>query len=177
MTDPAVSVQHNRPNLFARIWNQRGAYLYIFPTIGLLLLFMYYPALSALFHAFFKWDQFGDVYWIGLDNFRQLYQQLFTARPGVEGFYGMVQLVAWGAMGLLVAFFLLTEALREKSWAIPRTLAAAPTVIVAVVAGAGFGLVPAFEVGELIGAGQARSLQNTLLAALVLSCRAGGGGC
>jgi raffinose/stachyose/melibiose transport system permease protein len=39
------------------------------PTIALLAIFMYYPAVSALYHSFFDWDGFTQATFVGLGNF------------------------------------------------------------------------------------------------------------
>jgi raffinose/stachyose/melibiose transport system permease protein len=50
----------------ARLW------VWLAPTLLLLGLFSYYPALSAIYHAFFRWNGAEVAEFIGWDNFRAL---------------------------------------------------------------------------------------------------------
>ncbi len=47
-------------------------YLLLAVPVGLLVIFNYVPAVSALLHAFTHWDPGKPATWAGLDNFRQL---------------------------------------------------------------------------------------------------------
>lgn len=49
-------------------------YLYLAPTFILLLVFGYYPPISAMYHAFFNWDGVAIDQFTGLDNFKQMFQ-------------------------------------------------------------------------------------------------------
>ena len=134
-----------RKNVFRRIWLSRRLYLYILPALGLLLTFSYYPAISAMVHAFFKWDPFGKEEYIGLANFRMVYKELFTALPAVAQHawtWTAVQLVAWLVPALLVVFFACTEWMRERAWrwcrapAVVALLAAVVVTAASLVSGA-----------------------------------------
>ncbi|HEV8633508.1 MAG TPA: PQQ-binding-like beta-propeller repeat protein [Chloroflexota bacterium] len=58
--------------LLGEIWRARGSYLLLTPTLLLLLTFNYYPAVSALYHAFTIWEPGVRTTWVGLDNFATL---------------------------------------------------------------------------------------------------------
>lgn len=149
-----TSSQYKRLPLTTRIGRSWRLYLYIFPTIALLLTFSYYPAISALYHAFFKWDPFGREFWVGTANFRTLYNDLFRPLPGVTGgVFSAVQAVGWGAMGLLVAFFLLTEWIKEQSWTGVRLLATAPAAAAGVLALVTTGLLCTRQEASFFGTG------------------------
>jgi ABC-type sugar transport system permease subunit len=60
-------------SLARRIYQARMAYAFIVPTMGMLMLFAYYPAASAFYHSFFQWDGFTKPTFIGLDNFIAMY--------------------------------------------------------------------------------------------------------
>ncbi len=47
-------------------------YLFLLPTFVFVLIFRYYPAGSAVFHAFTKWNGAGIETWVGLANFREM---------------------------------------------------------------------------------------------------------
>ena len=48
------------------------AYLFILPTLLFILTFRYYPAFSAIFHAFTRWNGAGDWHWVGLQHFEEM---------------------------------------------------------------------------------------------------------
>lgn len=53
----------------------QNPYILLFPSIGLLLVFSYYPFFSALGYAFFRWPYITrPPEWAGLDNFVQLFR-------------------------------------------------------------------------------------------------------
>lgn len=55
-------------------WKQnRSVYWFVLPALAILLLFSYYPAGSAIFHAFFIWDGGATRIFCGLDNFRRAF--------------------------------------------------------------------------------------------------------
>jgi ABC-type sugar transport system permease subunit len=60
-------------DLLKRIWRARLLYLLIVPTFALLLVFSYFPAVSGLFYAFYRWDGFSATY-IGLENFERFFK-------------------------------------------------------------------------------------------------------
>lgn len=67
------------PQRRSRSLRQRGLYawhlyLFIAPTFVLILVFQYYPALSAIFHAFTDWNGAGAWEWTGLQNFQFMTQ-------------------------------------------------------------------------------------------------------
>ena len=47
-------------------------YVMMVPTFLFLIVFMYYPALRAIYLSLFKWNGFTDPAYIGLDNYRRL---------------------------------------------------------------------------------------------------------
>ena len=65
---PAVA----RPRI-ARIARYRTAYLWLIPTFALLLVFNYYPALSALYHSLFQWNGANIKLFVGVSNFVDLW--------------------------------------------------------------------------------------------------------
>ena len=58
--------------LFRQITKNKHAYLFLIPTFLFLGVFCYYPPISAMIHAFFRWDGVGDGVFVGLKNFREL---------------------------------------------------------------------------------------------------------
>jgi raffinose/stachyose/melibiose transport system permease protein len=48
-------------------------YLFLIPTVLFLLVFMYYPAITAVRLSFYQWDGFSPARWVGLDNFERMF--------------------------------------------------------------------------------------------------------
>lgn len=113
MTRLAVS-EENRDPLHHRIWRSRRLYLFIMPTILLLLTFSYWPAISSLYHAFYRWRPFGESEWIGLENFRTLYHSLFQPVETLGSWSWIcAQLMGWGITFAAAAVFLLGDWLEK----------------------------------------------------------------
>ena len=55
------------------IWRHRVAYFLILPSLTLVILFSYYPAYSAIIHAFTKWSPGLSSEFVGLANFRKAF--------------------------------------------------------------------------------------------------------
>lgn len=104
-------------SLLQRIWLSKHLYLYILPTMALLVTFCYWPAISAMYHAFYTWTPFGEETWVGMKNFQDLYAQLFLPKAPLgeaTQLWSMVQWVSWLGTPLLVVFFMLVEAAKDR---------------------------------------------------------------
>jgi|YelNatPaOPRAMG01_1025707.scaffolds.fasta_scaffold10645_4 ABC-type sugar transport system permease subunit len=67
-----------RSFIYKEIWESRKAYLFLSPLFIGLIIFVYYPPISGLYHAFFNWDAVGKASFIGLNNFKELFKdQIF----------------------------------------------------------------------------------------------------
>jgi len=82
-----------------RLLAGRLAYLFVLPALAVVLLFSYYPALSALYHGFTHWDGTSPATWAGLSNF-----QSFVNDPQFPTAVGnIVQMMAyWLVLALTV---------------------------------------------------------------------------
>jgi raffinose/stachyose/melibiose transport system permease protein len=78
-------------------WGKRfnpSYYLYVLPTFILLLVFMYYPSLSAIYHSFFIWDGATQAKFTGLGNFVRMWQD-----PVIRlAFLNVLKLTVWGVL-------------------------------------------------------------------------------
>ena len=63
-----------KQSLLWRIWHARTGYLFILPLMLGLAMFSYYPAFSGIYHSFFDWDSVGRAEFIGLQNYKELWQ-------------------------------------------------------------------------------------------------------
>ncbi len=59
-------------NLWSELRKSWHLYLFLAPTFAFILIFRYYPAGSAVFHAFTRWNGAGIATWVGLENFQTL---------------------------------------------------------------------------------------------------------
>jgi ABC-type sugar transport system permease subunit len=55
-----------------QMWRARVSYLFLVPTVTLLLIFNYYPAVSGLYHSFTVWKPGIETRWVGLEQFRNI---------------------------------------------------------------------------------------------------------
>jgi raffinose/stachyose/melibiose transport system permease protein len=108
-------------------------YLFILPTMVLLIVFMYYPAFTALYRSFYTWDGIGTPVFNGLGNFRamfgdQIMQQAFVNVLKLTVFAMTVQVI----VPLLVARLILAVRGSRAQYII-RVLFVIPLVVPQVV--------------------------------------------
>ena len=72
MSAPPAPVRSSFPDLLRRIYANKTVYLFLAPSFLLMLLFSYYPFLSAIQHSFTRWTVGGVSRFIGLNNFIEL---------------------------------------------------------------------------------------------------------
>jgi ABC-type sugar transport system permease subunit len=85
-------------NLAADIWKARVSYIFLIPTLVLLLIFNYYPAFSGIYHAFTEWTPGFETKWVGLDQFRDLRENRYFW----VGIGNLVILIVTGFLKLLI---------------------------------------------------------------------------
>lgn len=111
----------------------RWAYFLILPTLLMLVAFKYYPALSALYHSFFRWDGFTTGRFIGLANYREMFHDEVMAISAVN----IVKYIV-GRCGLNLVFpLLIAKSLfhlkRQRAAYVYRVLFTIPMVVPIVV--------------------------------------------
>ena len=67
---PSIRRQRTFWQTLQRKWS---LYLFLIPTIIFLLVFMYYPAVTAVRLSFYQWDGFSPERWVGLNNFARIF--------------------------------------------------------------------------------------------------------
>ncbi|MDI7246479.1 MAG: sugar ABC transporter permease [Bacillota bacterium] len=116
------------------IERKKFVYLFLAPTFVLLLLFEYYPAVSAVYHSFFDWDGFYVNRFIGLANYREILFDDWVLRTSVAN---MLKLMAFGlGVGLVMPIFVaeVLFSLRSIRWKyIYRVLLVLPALIPGIV--------------------------------------------
>ncbi len=105
-------------------------YLMISGTLGLITVFSYGPAVSALYHSFTRWDGFRPAQWIGLKNYRDIFASDVIVRIA---FRNMVLFAAWEVVRSLVfpllAAVLIYRLRSEKLAYVFRLLFVLPIVV------------------------------------------------
>lgn len=78
-----------------KVWH---LYLFLLPTFIFLIIFQYYPAISALYHAFTKWNGAGMSEWVGLQNF----EDMLKDRILLASMRNMLIIVVWTVIRSIV---------------------------------------------------------------------------
>jgi len=63
-----------RPITLKKALKEWKLYLFLLPALAVLVVFSYYPVISAVIHSLFRWDGYDTEQYIGLENFRNLFQ-------------------------------------------------------------------------------------------------------
>ena len=90
-------VKRNR-SLRREMWRARTSYLFLVPTMFLLLMFSYYPAISGIYHAFTDWSPGIETKWVGLKQFRDLGNNRYFW----TGIWNLLILISTGFLKLLI---------------------------------------------------------------------------
>ncbi len=90
-------VKQNR-SLRREMWRARTSYLFLVPTMLLLLMFSYYPAISGIYHAFTDWSPGVETKWVGLKQFRDLGNNRYFW----TGIWNLLILISTGFLKLLI---------------------------------------------------------------------------
>ncbi|RRJ62637.1 sugar ABC transporter permease [Paenibacillus oralis] len=113
--------------------SERAGYLFILPWLLGLLLFTIGPMLFSLLLAFSKWDIITGVKsieWVGLDNFRAIFQDdLFYQSLKVTFVFALVSVPLYQILSLLAAMLL---NMRSRGMKLFRLIYFMPSVIPAV---------------------------------------------
>jgi ABC-type polysaccharide transport system permease subunit len=80
----------------ARLAQARLGYLFLLPTLAAVIVFQYYPALSAIYHAFTQWDGIGPPTFVGFAQF-----QAFFSDPAFG--QAVINILKLTGFGMLVA--------------------------------------------------------------------------
>lgn len=91
------AVNQNR-QLRREIWRARNSYIFLVPTMIMLLLFSYYPAFSGIYHAFTEWSPGIETKWVGLKQFRDLGNNRYFW----TGIWNLLILISTGILKLAI---------------------------------------------------------------------------
>ena len=102
-------------SLWREILKARQAYVLLVPIFLTLGVFVYSPPISALYHAFFDWQPTGETTFVGLENFRAM----FNDEVLIGSFGNMLKLFAFA----VVAYTLVPLAVAELIYAVKNRAA------------------------------------------------------
>lgn len=91
----------SRRGLMAQIWESRTLYLIIAPSVIGMIIFQYYPALTAFYRSFFAWDGRRATY-VGLYN----YKFFFEDPRLIQAWLNVIQLLIFNLAILSVPLFI-----------------------------------------------------------------------
>lgn len=88
--------------------NTLAAYVFILPTIIGFVVLVLYPVASSLYHAFTEWSGISAARWIGLENFRYLFEQDPTFWPSLRAtvYFVLLSVPSGMVLGLGLAMLL-----------------------------------------------------------------------
>jgi raffinose/stachyose/melibiose transport system permease protein len=113
------------------------AYLYILPGLAAYLIFTFFPLLQSVWLSFYDWDGVTPRKWIGLANYRELYDT-----PQIRGaFYHSVELILfYSIFSIAIGLFLtaLLTRFRVRGFLFFRTVLFMPQIIATVVVAQAF---------------------------------------
>jgi multiple sugar transport system permease protein len=111
-----------------RLWDDRWCYIFMLPSLVLLVLFSFYPIVASWYYSLLDWNGItSDRFFIGLDNYREIVQDPFFWDAFRRSFYFMFATVPFQVgLSLLVAIVLNDKALKLAP--IFRTLFFIPVV-------------------------------------------------
>jgi raffinose/stachyose/melibiose transport system permease protein len=113
------------------------AYLYIFPGLAAYVLFTFFPLLQTVRLSFYEWDGLSAKKWIGLGNYRELY----NTREIHAAFEHSVELILFYAVFSIVLGLFLTALLtrfKVRGFLFFRTVLFMPQTIATVVVAQAF---------------------------------------
>ena len=103
-------------SLLARVLRNRYLYLALAPALALLLVFEWYPALSAFYNSFFLWNGGKLHKFVGWENYRYLFQdRAFIASLGNLALFLLFRIVFQTLFPFIAAELIVN--LRSERWA------------------------------------------------------------
>ncbi|WP_324716717.1 sugar ABC transporter permease [Carboxydochorda subterranea] len=126
-----VANQHRR-DILREVYRARYIYLLLLPTVVLVGLFQYFPALSAVYYSLFHWDG-TSTWWAGWDN----YLRMFRERQFITSVVNMLKLTGFSVLvGTIMPLFVAVLIHRLRSARLEflyRVAFVLPTVVPGVV--------------------------------------------
>ncbi len=115
------------------LWRKKGVYLFIAPSLSFIMIFSYYPIVSAFLYSFYDVKGSGASKWIGIKNFIELAQDKVL----MESTYNLLKLLIVGMFLSIAAPFLAAELIfnlkNKRAQYIYRILFVVPMVVPGIV--------------------------------------------
>lgn len=87
-----------------KLRSQLIAYLFLLPTLVMILLFNYYPAVAAFAYSFTNWNGYSVPDFVGLGNFKNIFKsEVFSSASSNLFWLALFQVVIFTSIPLLVA--------------------------------------------------------------------------
>ena len=106
---PAASLAHPGQSLLSDIWRHRLEYLFISPFFIIFAIFHLYPLGWAFYLSFQQWSGFGDMKFVGLNNYQAVLTETVTHTAFVNTLIFTAVLVPTGVLLSLVFAVLLNR--------------------------------------------------------------------
>jgi len=94
-----------KPHILRRLWKDKLAYFMLAPSFALVFLFLYYPSFSGLYHSLFDWNPGGRSEFVGLANFRRMFNDPYVTK----GVGNLLILIVTGLIKTIVPPLLVAE--------------------------------------------------------------------
>lgn len=114
--------------------NKRALFIFIFPTVAIYTIVVFYPILQTVYKSFYQWDGITQADFIGLKNYIKLFTRDSTFQVSLMNglLYPMVTVIYQIGLGTVIALLLSSKHIRgsrffKSIYFIPSTLS---TVIV-----------------------------------------------
>ena len=89
-----------------RISSKVSPWLFLAPAIAIFSLYVIYPILDSIWLSFFEWDGLGEKEWVGLENYRELFDSEAFYTSLTNNFLWLIFFMLAPPCGLAIALFL-----------------------------------------------------------------------
>lgn len=101
----AIWIKRRKAHLLARLWRDKFAYLMLVPSFSLILVFLYTPAFSGLFHSLYDWNPVSRSEFVGLANFKRMFHDPYVSK----GAYNLLILIVTGLIKAIIPPLIVAE--------------------------------------------------------------------
>lgn len=96
-----------KKRLLKEIWKAKYIYLALLPSVLLIGVFLYYPAITGLVYSFFEWNPGSESHFIGFDNYKRMFQDQYV----IEGLKNLSLLMITGIIKFMIPPLIVAELL------------------------------------------------------------------
>lgn len=111
-----MGMKTQKRGFLATLYKYRVAYVYIAPFYILFLIFTLFPMAAGFFLSFFRWDGMGDMHFLGLQNYINIFKDaLFWKALGNTFFIGIIAHIPILLGGLCLAYILNSKLVKGQN--------------------------------------------------------------